>query len=90
MRSSGTFPYPGATPSVSANGTSSAIVWAAENGPVGALHAFNAGDLGQELYNSNQSGATHTFGAGNKFITPMIAHGHVYVGTTSRVAAFGL
>jgi outer membrane protein assembly factor BamB len=89
-RSPGTFPYPGATPSVSANGASNGIVWAAENGVVGALHAFNASDLSQELYNSNQSGARDTFGAGNKFITPMIAHGHVYVGTTNGVAVFGL
>ncbi|CAB3695350.1 pyrrolo-quinoline quinone [Trinickia soli] len=85
-----TFAYPGATPSISANGTQNAIVWAAENGSVGALHAFNASNLSQELYNSNQSGARDTFGAGNKFITPMIAHGHVYVGATNGVAVFGL
>lgn len=85
-----TFPYPGATPSVSANGTQNAIVWAAENGSVGGLHAFNANDLAQELYDSKQSGARDAFGAGNKFITPMIAHGHVYVGATNGVAVFGL
>lgn len=84
-----TFPYPGTTPSISANGTQNAIVWAAENGSVGALHAFAANNLAQELYNSNQSGARDTFGAGNKFITPMIAHGHVYVGATNGVAVFG-
>jgi hypothetical protein len=89
-KSASTFPYPGATPSISANGTQNAIVWAAENGAVGALHAFNASNLGQELYNSNQAGARDTFGSGNKFITPMIAHGHVYVGATNGVAVFGL
>ncbi|WP_025599546.1 hypothetical protein [Burkholderia sp. WSM2230] len=89
-RSAGTFAYPGATPSVSANGATNAIVWAAENGAVGALHAFSAEDLGRELYDSNQAGTRDTFGAGNKFITPMIAHGHVYVGTTNGVAVFGL
>jgi hypothetical protein len=57
---------------------------------VAALHAFNASNLGQELYNSNQSGSRDTFGAGNKYITPMIAHGRVYVGTPSGVAVFGL
>ncbi|MGN6667922.1 MAG: outer membrane protein assembly factor BamB family protein [Trinickia sp.] len=88
--SPGTFPYPGATPSISADGTQNAIVWAAENGRVGALHAFNANNLGQELYNSNQAGTRDTFGAGNKFITPMIAHGHVYVGATNGVAVYGL
>jgi len=88
--SSVTFPYTGATPSVSANGTTNGIVWAAENGAVGGLHAFDASDLGRELYNSKQSGARDAFGAGNKFITPMIAHGRVYVGATNGVAVFGL
>jgi hypothetical protein len=89
-KSPGSFPYPGTTPSISANGTQNAIVWAAENGSIGALHAFDASNLGRELYNSNQAGTRDTFGAGNKFITPMIAHGRVYVGTTNGVAVFGL
>lgn len=89
-QSTGTFQYPGATPSISANGSSNAIVWAAENGSVAALHAFDASNLADELYNSNEAGSRDTFGAGNKFITPMIAHGHVYVGTTNGVAVFGL
>jgi len=89
-KSPSTFPYPGATPSISANGTQNAIVWAAENGTVGALHAFDASNLSHELYNSNQAGTRDKFGAGNKFITPMIAHGHVYVGATNGVAVFGL
>lgn len=89
-QSPGTFPYPGATPSISANGTKNAIVWAAENGRVGALHAFDANDLAHELYDSKQSGRRDAFGPGNKFITPMIAHGRVYVGATDGVAVFGL
>ncbi|MFM0557331.1 PQQ-binding-like beta-propeller repeat protein [Paraburkholderia sediminicola] len=88
--SSGTFPYPGATPSISASGTTNGIVWAAENGATGGLHAFDAGDLGRELYDSTRSGPRDAFGAGNKFITPTIAHGHVYVGATNGVAVFGL
>ncbi|MGA7816812.1 pyrrolo-quinoline quinone, partial [Caballeronia sp.] len=84
------FPYPGATPAISANGTSNAIVWAAENGTVGALHAYDAANLAHELYNSNQAGPRDQFGAGNKFITPMIAAGKVYVGATNGVAVFGL
>jgi len=84
------FPYPGATPAISANGTSNGIVWAAENGTVGALHAYDATNLAHELYNSNQAGTRDRFGAGNKFITPMIAEGKVYVGATNGVAVFGL
>jgi hypothetical protein len=88
--SSISFPYPGTTPSVSANGTNNGIVWAHENSNPAVLHAYNATDLTQELYNSNQAGTRDQFGAGNKFITPMIAHGKVYVGATNGVAVFGL
>jgi len=89
-QSTNTFPYPGSTPAVSANGTSSGIVWAVENSSPAVLHAYNATTL-QELYNSNQAaGDRDQFGAGNKFITPMIANGKVFVGTPSGVAVFGL
>ena len=84
------FGYPGATPSVSANGTSNGIVWAVENSSPAVLHAYNASNL-NELYNSNQaSGGRDQFGAGNKFITPTIVNGKVFVGTTNGVAVFGL
>jgi outer membrane protein assembly factor BamB len=84
-----TFAYPGTTPSISANGTANGIVWAAENGDMAALHAFDPVSLA-ELYNSNQMGTRDQFGAGNKFITPMIVNGKVYVGTTNGIAVFGL
>jgi hypothetical protein len=84
------FGYPGTTPSISANGTSNAIVWAVENTSPAVLHAYNATNL-NELYNSNQaSNNRDQFGPGNKFITPMIVNGKVFVGTTNGVAAFGL
>jgi hypothetical protein len=54
------------------------------------LHAYDAATL-QELYNSNQAAKNRDqFGSGNKFITPMIVNGQVYVGTPSGVAVFGL
>ena len=85
------FGYPGATPSISASGTSNAILWVAENGGSAVLHAYDATNLAHELYNSNQaSGGRDQFGAGNKFITPMITNGKVYVGTTNGVGVFGL
>ena len=85
------FPYPGATPSISANGSNNGILWATENANPAVLHAFDAGNLANELYNSNQaSGGRDHFGAGNKFITPTIIRGKVYVGTTTGVGVFGL
>jgi hypothetical protein len=84
------FGYPGATPGVSANGTNDAILWAAENGSTAVLHAYDANNLSNELYNSNQAGGRDQFGMGNKFITPTIINGKVYAGTTNGVAVFGL
>jgi hypothetical protein len=90
-RTTGVFGYPGATPSISANGTTNAILWAVENANPAVLHALDARDLSREFFNSNQASAGRDgFGAGNKFITPTIANGHVYVGTTNGVAVFGL
>jgi hypothetical protein len=89
-RTNTSFGYPGTTPSVSANGSSNGIVWAVENSSPAVLHAYNASTL-DEIYNSNQaSGGRDQFGPGNKFITPMIVNGKVFVGTTNGVAVFGL
>ena len=89
-RSARVFPYPGTTPGISASGTTNAIIWAVENSNPAVLHAYDARDLSRELYNSNQAaGGRDAFGPGNKFITPTIVNGRVYVGTTNGVAAFG-
>jgi hypothetical protein len=85
------FTYPGTAPSVSANGTANGIVWAHENTATAVLHAYDATNLAHELYNSNQAAANRDqFGTGNKYITPVIADGKVFVGTTNAVAVFGL
>src|SRR3984885_12530835 len=84
------FAYPGTTPSISANGNSAGIVWAVENNGGGVLHAYDATNVGTELYNSNQAANSRDHFADNKFITPMIANGKVYVGTPNSVAVFGL
>jgi len=83
------FGYPGTAPAVSANGSSNGIVWAAENSSPAILHAYNATTLA-ELYNSGQAGARDHCGDGNKFITPTIADGKVFLGTQTSVCVFGL
>ena len=80
VQSANTFAYPGTTPAVSASGTTNGIVW-----------AYDATNLATMLYNSNQAAnGRDQFGSGNKFITPMIVNGKVYVGTPNAVAVFGL
>jgi hypothetical protein len=85
------YTYPGTSPSISANGISSAILWAIQNTSPAVLHAYDATDLLTELYNSNQAaGNRDQFGSGNKYISPTIANGEVFVGTPNSVAVFGL
>jgi len=82
--------FPGATPSVSSNGSANGIVWAIDSskycapqstacGPA-VLHAYDATNLATELWNSSQGGGN---AAGNavKFTVPTVANGKVYIGT---------
>lgn len=88
-----TIEFPGCTPSISANGTANGIVWCMGVGVKSAtLYAFDATDLSQELYDSGQAGKRDAFvdNGSDKFATPMIANGKVYVGTTRGVVVFGL
>src|SRR5438132_1004337 len=90
-QSSVPFNYFGATPSISANGSSSGIVWAlqaAAQGPA-ILRAYDALDLSRELYSSDQMPADQLDGA-VKFAVPTVANGQVYVGTQSSLSVFGL
>jgi outer membrane protein assembly factor BamB len=91
-KSAASFTYPGTTPSVSSNGSTTGIVWAIEHSdPNDVLHAYDATNLANELYNSNQAGNQRDqFGTASHFGTPMIVNGKVYVGTTNNVTVFGL
>lgn len=80
----------GTTPSLSANGTNNAILWTISTNGNGqsVLHALNASDITNDLYNSAVAGQNP--GTFVKFITPTIANGKVYVGTANSVAVYGL
>jgi hypothetical protein len=79
----------GATPSISADGTANGIVWAIQkSGPV--LRAYNAYDLTQELFDSNQGPSSNRLPAVTKFAVPTIADGEVFVGTNNSLEIYGL
>jgi hypothetical protein len=81
----------GAVASISANGTANGIVWALD-WSAETLFAFDATNLGKELYDSGQAANSrdHFSEVGGHFITPMVVNGRVYIGTASSVAVFGL
>jgi hypothetical protein len=88
------FGFPGASPVISANGTSGGILWAinssaAKAGGAAILYAYDATNLANKLYDSTQF-ASDNPGPAVKFTVPTVANGSVYVGTQTQLAVFGL
>ena len=87
----GPFSLPGATPSVSADGTNNGIVWVVQNGTPAVLAAHNASDVTTEIYNSTLAAANRDqLTNGVKGVVPTVANGKVYVGGQNALSVFGL
>jgi hypothetical protein len=81
----------GQTPSVSSNGTTNGIVWAISFTKEAILYAYDATNLGNELYSSEQAAGNRDIpGNWAKFSVPVIVNGKVYIGTATEVDVYGL
>jgi len=87
---------PGATPSVSANGTENGIVWVLEtkgwrsSDRPAVLTAYEARNVANEIYNTEQNPARDRAGTARRFVVPVVANGRVYVATSGEVDVYGL
>jgi len=92
---------PGGILALSASGTNagSGIVWAAINTSAnanqavvaGTLHAYDAQNVANEIWNSDKVPGQDTLGAFAKFVAPTVANGKVYMATFSnRLNVYGL
>lgn len=97
--------HPGAMLSLSANGGRDGILWAAihatgdswhESRP-GVLHAYDAGDIRRELWNSLETPGRDDCGEYSKMAPPTVANGRVYLASfgtenvgTGQFCVYGL
>jgi len=90
------FENPGATPSVSADGNKNGIVWAIAtktwNGSDQAaiLYAYDAKDIRQPLYTSEQNSERDRAAMATRFVIPLVINGRVYFGARGEVEVYGL
>jgi hypothetical protein len=92
-----TFAFPGATPSISANGNKTGIVWLIQDpsgmpkgGAAAVLRAYSAGNVATQLYGSGQMGTRDVPGPAVKFAVPTVINGKVYVGTQTGLTVYGI
>jgi hypothetical protein len=99
-QSATTYTVRGASFAISANGSSSGILWALQNngssadtdnvGSPGVLFAYDANNLNTELYDSTQAGSRDTLDFAVKFSIPLVANGKVFVAGQTQLTVFGL
>jgi hypothetical protein len=81
---------------ISANGVRNGIIWETTGdftspSVPGTLHAFDAMNLSNELWNSSENATKDSLGGFAKFVNPTVVNGKVYVATSSgAVVVYGL
>ena len=82
-------PYQGMAISADGDDLQSGILWVASSDDV--LHAYNAADVSEELWNSELNYERDQLGTFAKFASPTVASGKVYVPTfANQLVVYGL
>jgi len=93
--SSESYGFPGATPTVSANGATNGIVWSIKSDAYPSqgrevLFAHDATNVSTTLFSSDNNVTRDNPGNAVKFTVPTVINGKVYVGAEFQVSVFGL
>jgi hypothetical protein len=96
--STGIYPIRGGALAASSNNNTNGILWVIQtngsdpnnvNAP-GALFAYDANNLANELYDSTESGSRDTMDLAAKFSIPLVANGKVFIGSQTKLTVYGL
>jgi len=80
----------GATPVISSDGTSNAILWLIDtSGTAAILRAYDPSNHLNEIYNSGMVAARDGAGPAVRSTVPTVANGKVYVGTQAELDVYG-
>ena len=87
--------FPGASFSISSNGTQDGIAWAVRSDQFSTygrevLYAWDANDLSKPIYESDTNSARDAAGQANKFSIPVVTNGKVYIVAYGEVDVYGL
>jgi hypothetical protein len=84
------FGFTGGDAVVSSNGTApgTGILWTIDSNPT--LRAYDASNLANELYDSNQNASRDGLSGYVKYSTVAVANGEAFVGTAANLVIFGL
>ena len=87
--------FPGASFSISSDGTQNGVAWAVRTDQyvthgAGVLYAWDANNLASLLYESDTNAARDSLGPANKFSVPVVTNGKVYVASVGQVDVYGL
>lgn len=76
--------------SLSANADTNGILWVIDSGSGGTLRAYDAANMPNELWDSQQDSSRDALGGFVKFCSPTVANGKVYAPTASQLVVYGL
>lgn len=75
---------------LSANANTNGILWVIDSNNSGTLRAYDAANMPNELWDSQQDSSRDALGSFVKFCSPTVANGKVYAPSANQLVVYGL